>query len=81
MKELLDLLAQRRTWSIEELAVQLNTGVEDVKRRVEFLENAGYLRQANGCSGSCRGCAAECAKAMESLPVFWEISFSHEFRA
>ena len=81
MKELLDLLAQRRTWSIEELAVQLNTGVEDVKRKIEFLENAGYLRQANGCSGCCRGCAAGGAKAMEGLPVFWEISFSHEFRA
>lgn len=74
MNELLELLKENRAWSINELAVRLDTNVEDVKRKIEFLENAGYLHQVTGCSGSCKGCTATCTKNLEGFPILWEVN-------
>ena len=54
MTELLDLLKDGRARSVEELALSLRTNVEDVRRRMEYLEHAGYLRRGNpGCFSGC----------------------------
>lgn len=74
MNELLKLLKEDRAWSIEELAIQLNTDVEDVKRKIEFLENTGYLHRIAGCDGSCKGCTSTCTEHLKGLPLSWEVN-------
>ena len=68
MTELLDLLKDGRARSVEELALSLRTNVEDVRRRMEYLEHAGYLGH------SCSGCSSHCGGGLTAgLPVMWEI--------
>ena len=59
MEELLNLLRDGHSRSIEMLAAELNTSTEDVIRRIEFLERAGIIRRVlnikNDCSGGCPG--------------------------
>ncbi|MCR5079890.1 MAG: Lrp/AsnC family transcriptional regulator [Treponema sp.] len=58
MEELLNLLRDGHSRSIEMLAAELNITVDDVKRRIEFLERAGVIRRVKNtksCSG-CHGC-------------------------
>lgn len=45
MNELLNLLKDGRSRTIEMLAVELNTSTEDVLRRIEFLERSGIIRR------------------------------------
>lgn len=74
MTELLDLLKDGRARSVEELALSLKTNVEDVRRRMEYLEHAGYLRRVGSCGHSCSGCSSHCGGGLTAgLPVMWEI--------
>jgi len=62
MEELLALLKDGHARSVELLAMELNTDVEDVKRKIEYLENTGIIRRVNlTCSGckSCTGCPSK----------------------
>ena len=65
MEELLSLLRDGHSRSIEMLAAELNTSTDDINRRIEFLERAGLIRRvlnikndcSHGCSGGhCPGC-------------------------
>ncbi len=67
MEELLNLLRDGHSRSIEMLAEELNTNTDDINRRIEFLERAGIIRRvmnikndcSQGCnSGHCPGCKA-----------------------
>ena len=75
MTELLELLKEGRTWTTVGLAERLHTDWEDVQRKLEFLEQAGYIKQSTVCYGSCKGCSAQCGstECLSSMPVFWEI--------
>ena len=59
MEELINLLKDGHSRSIEMLAAELNTTTDDIERRIEFLERAGMIRRVlnikNGCS---KGCSA-----------------------
>ena len=61
MEELIELLKGCNTRTIEELALLLETSVDDVRRKLEYLENTGIIRNNSlllhdkGC-GSCQGC-------------------------
>ncbi|MCR4632177.1 MAG: Lrp/AsnC family transcriptional regulator [Treponema sp.] len=59
MEELLNLLRDGHSRSIEMLAAELKTSTEDIIRRIEFLERAGIIRRVlnikNDCSGGCPG--------------------------
>ena len=70
MEELLNLLRDGHSRSIEMLAAELNTTTDDIVRRIELLERAGIIRRVlnikNDCSkgcntfncSSCPGCKA-----------------------
>lgn len=75
MVKLLELMADGQARSVEELANQMNTGVEDIYRQIEFLERAGYLKRVNTCGQNCRGCTANCCgtERFSGMPVFWEV--------
>ena len=62
MEELIELLKDGKSRSLEMLAAELNQPVENVKRSIEFLEKMGVITRINmniaacGCSG-CSGCS------------------------
>ena len=67
MEELLNLLRDGHSRSIEMLAAELNTTTDNINRRIEFLEHNGMIRRvlnikndcSHGCSGGhCPGCKA-----------------------
>ena len=67
MEELLNLLRDGHSRSIEMLAAELNTSTDDINRRIEFLERSGLIRRvlnikndcSHGCNGGhCPGCKA-----------------------
>lgn len=75
MRELLKLMEDGQARSIEELAVQLKTSEADIRRQMEYLEHARYLRRVSGCGQGCSGCSSNCIQAessLNALPVFWE---------
>jgi len=45
MQELLNLLKDGHSRSLEMLAEELHTTTEDIKRRIEFLEHSGLIRR------------------------------------
>ena len=61
MEELLKLLKDSNTRTIEEIARALETTVEDVNRQIEYLERIGMIKSITllptdrGC-GDCNGC-------------------------
>ena len=59
MNELLNLLRDGHSRSIEMLAAELNTTTDDIIRRIEFLEHSGMIRRVlnikNDCSQGCKG--------------------------
>ncbi|MCR4741955.1 MAG: Lrp/AsnC family transcriptional regulator [Treponema sp.] len=59
MEELLALLKDGHSRSVEMLAAELNTSVEDIMRRMDFLERAGYIRKVvtNSPGKSCSSCS------------------------
>ncbi len=61
MQKLLELLKDGKCRTVQMLASELKTSVEDVKRRMEYLENMGIIRKVpmtsdQKCSGDCTGC-------------------------
>ena len=85
MMALLKLLEDGTAWTPERLAEKLGVSDDEVKRQMEFLEHAGYLRRVNeensgGCAG-CSGCSGHCGEAGvtkaalsgEGSPIFWEV--------
>ncbi len=75
MEELLNLLRDGHSRSIEMLATELNTTTDDINRRIEFLERAGIIRRvlnikndcSHGCNGgNCPGCKAGTGKSGSS---------------
>lgn len=61
---------------MENLAYELGTSNEDIKRKIEFLERKGYIsRVGGGCRGQCKNCSScnLAAGIFKALPTFWEI--------
>ena len=63
MEELLNLLKDGRSRSVELLATELNTTKEDILRRMEFLERAGMIRRVLNTGGSAAAATTACHSA------------------
>ena len=81
MNELLKLLEDGRSRTLEMLAEELHTSKEDILRRIEFLERAGIIRRVGSCpSGhscsTCPGCKTHAACLPEggfkNMGEMWE---------
>ncbi|MBR1753010.1 MAG: Lrp/AsnC family transcriptional regulator [Ruminococcus sp.] len=82
MNELLELLKDGHARSLEMLAIELDTTVEDIKRRIEYLERMNIIRRVSlgvpGC-GTCSGCeGSRCEGCMpqggfRNMGEMWEI--------
>ncbi len=89
MEELIGLLQDGRSRSVEMLAMELGISVEKVKRDIDFLERSGVIRRITfsascGAGHSCGGCSGcgtgnqACAACMpkggfQNMGVMWEI--------
>ncbi len=86
MEELLALLKDGRSRTVEMLVAELHTTTEDVERKIDFLERAGLIRRvATSYSKKCAGCShggncssQACAACMpkggfKNMGVMWEI--------
>lgn len=82
MDELLRLLKDGNTRTIEQLAEELHTSEADICRQLEYLEHIGAIRrlsaQESGCGscgncagGACKGCMPKNAK--QNMGEIWEI--------
>ena len=87
MQELIRLLKDGRSRSVEMLASELGMSVDQVQRDIEFLEKNGIIRRVDfgvcgdcsGCSGcssgserkTCPGCVPE--GGFKNMGVMWEI--------
>ena len=89
MKELIDLLRDGKSRTIEMLAMELGTSIEIVKRDIEFLERMNVIRRVdftdagkeshtcNGCTG-CNPGKRHCEGCMpengfQNMGVMWEV--------
>ena len=73
MTKLLELLAEGRAYSVEDLAAALDTTPQEVKRQMEFLERTGYLHRVCACGHDVSGSYAHCGGVAGNMPVMWEV--------
>jgi DNA-binding Lrp family transcriptional regulator len=86
MEELLNLLTDGRSRTIEMLANELGTTNEDILRKIDFLEQSkiirrvatSYSKKCSGCShgGNCnsQACAACMPKGgFKNMGMMWEV--------
>ncbi len=86
MEELLELLKDGHSRTLELLASELKTDTDDIKRKLEYLENIGAIKRvsllsctADKCStcamrsGSspCKGCLPE--GGFKNMGEMWEV--------
>ena len=74
LRQILDRVAQRGTWTIESLAEELDATPELVIMMVEDLERRGYLKRVfTSCSGTCASCALANSCIKESSQKMWTL--------
>ncbi len=62
MNELLNMLKDGNTRSVEHMSAELDTSTEDIERMLEYMENMGILKRTDlgkiGCTdcSTCPGC-------------------------
>ncbi len=70
MNELLSVLKKGEARSLETMALELDTSVDDVSRMLEYMEQRGILKktdlgkvghEASSCSAGSAGCSTSCA--------------------
>ena len=73
MTKLLELLAEGRAYSVEDLAAALDTTPQEVKRQMKAFYSSGYLHRVCACGHDCKGCSAHCGGLAGNMPVMWEV--------
>ena len=86
MEELLQLLSDGRSRTIEMLAGELDTTTDDILRKIDFLERSKIIRRvATSYSKKCAGCShgvncgsQACAACMpkggfKNMGMMWEV--------
>lgn len=75
MTEILNILIEGQTRSLQEVADLLETEIPIVKAQLEFLERQGYIQRAvlnTECSQGCHGCKG-CSQST-AASVMWELA-------
>jgi len=67
MEKLLDLLKDGHARTLEMLASELDTDIDDIKRKLEYLEKIGVIRKSFNPSCGAGKCS-ECAMHSGSAP-------------
>ena len=67
MGELLELLKDGHARTVELLASELNTDVDDIERKLEYLERVGAIKRIVFCAGKCGSCSG-CSAGDTTIP-------------
>ncbi len=90
MEELLELLKDGHARTIELLASELKTDTDDIKRKLEYLEQIGAIRKISllSCGASCSECAMHSGTApckgclpeggFKNLGELWEVTKKYD---
>ena len=85
MEELLKLLKDGHARTLEELASELNTNIDDIRCKLEYLELIGVIRRISpfSCGAACPECAMSSGTApckgclpdggFKNMGEMWEI--------
>lgn len=75
---LLEILQTGKTYSLQELALRLNTDIPLVLAQLEYLQRQGYIQRvapSPGCCSACPGCqGCRDGGPQAALPVMWELT-------
>ncbi|MCR5768296.1 MAG: Lrp/AsnC family transcriptional regulator [Lachnospiraceae bacterium] len=90
MNELLKLLKDGKSRTLEMLAIELDTSIENVKRDIDFLERMNVIKRieftgngnSNGSCDGCNGCGTgkkTCDGCMpkggfQNMGIMWEVA-------
>lgn len=75
LEEVLKLLQEEHTWSIEEMAKQLKTSSDVIKEALEYLKWLGKVERITltmHCTHNFKGCAGNCNPHVEN-PIVWRV--------
>ena len=80
MEELLELLKDGKTRTLEQLCEELDLSVSDLNRSLEFLEMNGFIRRVEkgSCCGHCSSHEKSCSGCMpeggfKNMGTMWEV--------
>lgn len=76
LTELLELLKNDESFSIEMLAEKLNTGTAQILSALQYLETLGYIKKGtvqSACPGSCKHCSGCAVHGAGAMPDMWEL--------
>ena len=78
-KKLLRLARDTSTIDLVQLARELGTNVDDVRRMIQALERLGYLeRIVFGCAQPCERCALQPSCSLKHTPQLWHLTSKSE---
>ena len=63
LSEILNLIKNGKSCTIQQLAEHLEASPEEVQRSIEYLEYLGYIQKIHGCD-----------KRLTQMPVIWKIN-------
>ncbi|MCR4732687.1 MAG: hypothetical protein K5819_05665 [Lachnospiraceae bacterium] len=58
LEKLFELLKGGQAKTIEMLAIELDTTVEDIERQLEYLEHMGVIRKVTSAEAGCGNCGS-----------------------
>lgn len=77
LSEILSLMKNRESYTLQQLAEYLEASPEEVQRSIEYLEYLGYIQKISvesGCCNSCKNCHGCDTKRLTQMPVLWKIN-------
>ncbi len=70
--QILELLKNKKTYTLQEIAELTGEDVDSVKIKIEYLENNGYLVKINKSDGSkCKGKCMGCSNCIVNYDDVW----------
>ena len=74
LRQLVDRIAQGRSWTVEELAGELGTTPQLVTAMLEDLARRGYLKPVGAaCSGACASCSMSAGCIKGAFEQVWTV--------
>lgn len=76
LSEILNILENEKTYSLQEIADLLKSNSFDIKAKLEYLENMGYIKRVvlnteTRCSEHCKRCKENNRRMV--MPVMWGV--------
>lgn len=77
LSEILNLMQNKESYTIQQLAEYLEASPKEVQRSIEYMEYLGYIQKIpveSGCCNSCKNCHSCDTNRLTQMPVIWKIN-------